>query len=178
MNSDQKELQKLKGVGIVLSHRLVEAGYDSFAKIAAAGEDGLKKIQGINPRAVRSIIAQASEMTGEMTEDAKKSKAEKIGELKQRAACLRCHVQELALSVRDRFAGKAADRAGKKVEQEFVKVISTLETLEGNLETRIKKAAKGLAKAEKRLAGLTSSSLKGVGEGLKKARKSLKNVYA
>jgi len=181
MNSDQKELQKLKGVGTVLSHRLVQAGYDSFAKIIAAGEDGLKTIQGINPRALRSIIDQAVEMAGEMAEDVAKSKAEKIGELKQRAACLKGQLQELALGIRDRFAdvpcGKTG-KTGKKVEQELVKVITTLETLEGKLDTRIKKAAKGLTKAEKRLAGLTGSGLKAVGKGLKKARKSLRNVYS
>ena len=50
MKQRMRELQKLKGVGEVLSRRFVEAGYDTFAKIAAAGEEGLKKIQGLNPQ--------------------------------------------------------------------------------------------------------------------------------
>ena len=36
MKDGMKELQKLKGVGEVLSRRFVEAGYDTFAKIAIA----------------------------------------------------------------------------------------------------------------------------------------------
>ena len=174
MKADLKELQKLRGVGEIVSRRLVEAGYDTFAKVAAAGEDGLKKIQGINPRMVRSIIAQAGEMAG----DAHKGRAEKIGELKQRAASLKEQVQEIALGVRDRFKEEVAGKVGKKVEKELVKVISSLERVEGKLETKVKKAGKGLAKAEKRLGALADAGLKGVGKGLKKARKSLKRVYA
>ena len=59
MKPKMKELQKIKGVGEVLSKRLVEAGYDTFAKIAVAGDDGLKKIQGINPSMSQSILAEA-----------------------------------------------------------------------------------------------------------------------
>src|SRR5512134_11561 len=46
-----KELQQIKGVGEVVAQRLVEAGFDSFAKVAEAGEEGLRNIRGINPRA-------------------------------------------------------------------------------------------------------------------------------
>jgi Helix-hairpin-helix domain len=174
MKAETKELLKLKGVGEVLSRRFVEAGYDTYAKIAAAGVDGLTKIQGVNPRMVRSIVAQAGELAGE----AHKSRAEKIGELKQQAASLKGLVQEIALGVRDRFKEEVSGKVGKKVEKELLKVISSLERVEGKLETKVKKAGKGLAKAEKRLAALADAGLKGVGKGLKKARKSLKRVYA
>jgi hypothetical protein len=172
MKAEMKELQKLKGVGEVLSQRFVEAGYDTFAKVASAGEDGLKKIRGINPRMLRSIVAQAGEFAGE----AQKSKAEKVEELKQLAASLKGQVQEIALSVRDRFKAEVSGKTGRKIEKELVKVISSLEKVEGKLETKAKKAGKGLAKAEKRLADLSAAGLKGVGKGLKKARKSLKRV--
>jgi len=59
------ELQKLKGIGEVLSQRLVEASYDSIAKVAAAEEKGLEKITGMNPQKVRSIVTQARNMTGQ-----------------------------------------------------------------------------------------------------------------
>jgi hypothetical protein len=59
-----------------------------------------------------------------------------------------------------------------------MKVITSLEKVEGKLEGRLKKAGKGVAKAEKRLESLTSAGLKGIGKGLKKARKSLKMVFA
>ena len=174
MKAEMKELQKLKGVGEILSQRFVEAGYDTLAKVAAAGEDGLKKIRGINPRMLRSIVTQAGELAGE----AHKSREEQVAELKQMATSLKGQVQEIALSVRDRFKEEVAGKAGKKVEKELVKMISSLERVEGKLETKVKKAGKGLAKAEKRLTALADAGLKGVGKGLKKARKSLKRVYA
>jgi len=65
MNTEMKELQKLKGIGEVLSRRLIEASYNTIAKVAAAEEHGLKKIPGMNPQKVRSIVTQAREMTSE-----------------------------------------------------------------------------------------------------------------
>jgi len=60
-----KELQKLKGIGAVLSQRLVESSYDTIAKVAAAEEKGLERIAGLNPQKIRSIVTQARKMTGE-----------------------------------------------------------------------------------------------------------------
>jgi predicted flap endonuclease-1-like 5' DNA nuclease len=65
MKNQMKELQKLQGIGEVLSRRLVEASYDTIAKVAAAEEKGLEKITGLNPQKVRSIVTQARNMTGE-----------------------------------------------------------------------------------------------------------------
>ena len=48
-----------------LSRRLVEASYDTIAKVAAAEEKGLERIAGMNPQKVRSIVTQARKMTGE-----------------------------------------------------------------------------------------------------------------
>jgi len=174
MKQGMKELQKLKGVGEVLSRRFVEAGYDTFAKIAAAGEEGLKKIQGLSPRMIQPILTQAEEMLGE----AQKSKAEKVAELKQKTDSLKVQVQEIALNVRDRFKDEITAKIGRKLEKDIVKVISSLERVEGKLESKVKKAGKGLIKAEKRLANLADAKLKSVGKGLKKARKSLKRVYS
>jgi predicted flap endonuclease-1-like 5' DNA nuclease len=65
MKSHMKELQKLKGIGEVLSLRLVESSYDTIAKVAAAEEKGLERIAGMNPHKLRSIVTQARKMTGE-----------------------------------------------------------------------------------------------------------------
>ncbi|ABQ26820.1 helix-hairpin-helix domain-containing protein [Geotalea uraniireducens] len=174
MKKKLSELQKLRGVGEVLSGRLVEAGYDTFAKVAAAGEDGLKKIPGINPRLVTSIVEQAGQLVGE----AQTTRAQKVENLKRSAAILKEQVQGVALRVRDSFAQEAVGKTGRKVEKEILKVISSLEKVEGKLDTRVKKAGKGLAKAEKRLAALADAGLADIGRGLKKARKSLKRVLA
>jgi len=65
MKNQMKELQKLKGIGEVLSLRLAEASYDTIAKVAAAEEKGLARIAGMNSQKLRSIVAQARMMTGE-----------------------------------------------------------------------------------------------------------------
>jgi predicted flap endonuclease-1-like 5' DNA nuclease len=65
MKTEVKELQKLKGIGEVLSRRLVEASYDTIAKVAAAEEKGLEKITAMNPQKVHDIVSQARKMTGE-----------------------------------------------------------------------------------------------------------------
>jgi Helix-hairpin-helix domain len=174
MGEGLKELQKLKGVGEILSRRFVEAGYDTFAKVMAAGEDGLKKIQGINPKMIQPILAQAGKLIG----DDRKIKEEKIQELKQKTDALKVQIQEIALGVRDRFKDEISGKVGRKLEKDIVKVISSLEKVEVKLESKMKKAGKGLVKAEKRLANLTDAKLKGIGKGLKKARKSLKRVYS
>ena len=65
MKEQMKELQKLKGIGEVLSRRLVESSYDTIAKVAAAEKKGLERIAGMNPQKVQSIVTQARKMTGE-----------------------------------------------------------------------------------------------------------------
>ena len=65
MKEQMEELQKLKGIGEVLSRRLVESSYDTIAKVAAAEEKGLSKIAGMNSQKLRSIVTQARTMTGE-----------------------------------------------------------------------------------------------------------------
>ncbi len=65
MKKEMKELQELKGIGKVLSRRLIEASYNTIAKVAAAEEHGLEKIPGMNPQKLRSILTQAREMTAE-----------------------------------------------------------------------------------------------------------------
>jgi predicted flap endonuclease-1-like 5' DNA nuclease len=65
MKEQMKELQKLKGIGEVLSRRLVESSYDTIAKVAAAEEKGLERIAGMNQQKVRAIVIQARRMAGE-----------------------------------------------------------------------------------------------------------------
>ena len=174
MEKSFKELQKLKGVGEVLSRRLVEAGFDTFAKVAAAGEDALRKLPGINPKIVPSVIAQAGDLAGE----AGKGRTAKVAELKQNAAALKESIHSIALNVRERYEAELSGKMGKKVEKDLLKAISSLEKVEATLESKVKKAGKGLVKAEQRLEGLCDSGLKEVGKGLKKARKALKKVIS
>jgi Helix-hairpin-helix domain len=172
MKKKLNELKQLKGVGEVLARRLVEAGFDTFAKVTAAGEEGLKKVQGINQRVVPAILEQAGLLAGE----GRATKAQKVEELKRHAASLKEQVQGVALRVRENFQEELAGKTGKKVEKQIMKVIASLEKVEGKLETRVKKAGKGMEKAGKSLALLAAAGLADIGKGLKKARKSLKKV--
>jgi len=173
MKREAIKLQTLRGVGEILSARFVDAGYDTFGKVAAAGEEGLRKIPGVRLGMLVSIVAQA----GKLAAEEKKARALKVRELKKQAASLKDQVQVIALSVRDRFKDEVSGKSGKKVEKEFFRIITSLEKVEGKLETRAKKAGRGLLKAEKRLAALGDANLKGIGKGLKKARNTLKRVY-
>jgi len=165
MKKKLNELKQLKGVGEVLSRRQAEAGYDTFAKVAAAGEEGLKNIQGINQRMLSAILEQAGQLAGE----GRASKTEKVEALKRHAASLKEQVQGVALRVREDFKEEIAGKTGKKVEKQIMKVIASLEKVEGRLETRVKKAGKGLEKAEKSLALLAAAGFAEIGKGLKKA---------
>jgi hypothetical protein len=172
MKKKLTELKRLKGVGDVLSRRLADAGYDTFAKVAAAGEEGLNKVQGVNRRMVSAILEQAAQLAGE----GRATKAQKVEELKRQAASLRELVHGVALRVREGFQEEIAGKTGKKVEKQVMKMIASLEKVEGGLETRVKKAGKSMVKAEKSLAVLAEAGLADIGKGLKKVRKSLKKI--
>lgn len=55
---------KLKGIGEVLSRRLIETGYDTINKVAAGEYKGLERVLWMNPHQVRSVATQAGKMTG------------------------------------------------------------------------------------------------------------------
>ena len=173
MKQNMKELRKLKGVGDVLAKRFIEAGFDTLGKVAGADVEDLKKIPGTNPRVLPQIVSQA----GELVEDVAKSREEKIEELKRQAASVKMRINDLACEVRNRFQEDISAKAGVKVEKEFRKFLLSLEKAEAKIPSRVKKAGKGLAKAEKRLAAFTGEGLKDIGRVVKKAKKSLKRVY-
>jgi hypothetical protein len=123
---------------------------------------------------LQQIVTQA----GVLVDEAAKSRDEKIGELKQQAASMKMPINDLAVDVRERFKDELSGKAGCKVEKEMRKFVLSLERVEGKLESKVKKAGKGLAKAESRIMGLAEGGLKDIAGKLKKARKSLKSVYA
>lgn len=168
----QKELQQIKGVGEVVAQRLVGAGFDSFAKIAEAGEEGLRNIRGINPRSIPSILEQARGLAGAAKEgpDARHQALREISERLQKQA------QELVAAIRERLSGKLPEKKGVRLEKEVGKLLKGLEKVQKRQGIRIKRAQKSLAKTGKRLEGLAESGIKGLTRGLKKARKPLKRI--
>lgn len=167
MDQVTRDLRRLKGVGAVLAGRFVAAGLDSFEKVVAAGEEGLKGIKGINPRNVQSILSQAAALAVEAS-------AGRVRELRERAASATGRVQEIAADVRDRFGAELAGKTGKKVEKDILRIAASLETVAAKLESKGKRAGKVLSRFEKRLAGLEGAALRDIRKGLKKTRKTLK----
>ena len=167
-----KELQQLKGIGGVLAKRLDDAGLDSFTKVVEAGEEGLRKIRGINPHAITSILEQAALLA--VTE--KTGRAERVEEVKKMIGGVREKVQALAASTKERFKEELVGKYGKKLTNDLVRLVDALDKFEDSVPKRLKRAGKGLAKAEKKVEGLTEAGLKKVHKGLKKTRKSLVKV--
>jgi hypothetical protein len=175
MKKSLKELQNIKGVGEILAKRFIRAGYDTFDRIAAAKQEGLKNIQGINPQTIPSIIKQAALLAA--ASSAKRAK--KVAELKAVAAEIRKQVEGIGETFKARPGEELPGKGAKRIETELRKTVTALEKAESKLEKRVKRAGKGLVKAGKRLSGLTAGTeAKALGSKLKKARKSLKRIYA
>jgi hypothetical protein len=174
MKKTMKELQKIKGVGEILTQRFIKAGYDSFDRIVAAGEQGLKQIKGISPHMIPSMIEQATSLAAECST----ARARKVAEIKAAAAAIREQVEGIARAVKERAGEELQGKSGSKIETQLRKMIAALEKVERTLDKRVKGARKRLAKAGKCLATLSAETgIKGIGSGLKKARKSLKRIY-
>jgi hypothetical protein len=174
MKKNTKELQQIKGVGEILAKRFIKAGYDSFDRIAAAEEAGLKSIQGINYQAIPSIISQAAAMAAEKSAE----RARTIAELKAAAAAIREQVDELGRAFKGQDGEALQGKSAKKVEAELLKTVTALEKAEAKIEKRVKRTGRGLAKAGQRLSGLSADTgADAVSNRLKRARKSLKKIY-
>jgi DNA-binding transcriptional MerR regulator len=174
MSLTARELQQIKGIGEVLSVRLLEAGHDSFAKIVRLGESGLKEIKGINLKAIPDIIAQAARLS----EKKPGTRDEQVAVLKESLQGLRQAVQELTRAARDRFSEKLAGRTGKKLTGSLVRFIDAVEKLEDKAGKKVKRSGKAVMKAEQQLEGLAETGLKELRKGLKRARKALQRVDA
>ncbi len=92
MKKTMKELQKIKGIGEILTKRFIKAGYNSFEAIVAAGEEGLKKIKGVNPQVIPSILEQATALAAECSAE----RARKVAEIKAAAAAIRDQVEGIS----------------------------------------------------------------------------------
>lgn len=174
MKKSLKELLLIKGVGVILAKRFIKAGYDTFDRIVAAGEEGLKSIQGINPKTIPSIIKHA----GALAEETSAAHDKKVAELKKAAAGIRKQVDGMSDTLKARRGEELRGKSGKRIETELHKMITALEKTELKLGKRVKRAGKGLTKAGHSLSGLTPDmEAEAIERTLKKARKSLKKIY-
>lgn len=169
MAKSAADLQQLKGVGAVLAKRIFDAGFDTFDKLAQAGEEGLKKIPGIPSRAIASIVEQARQRADVKPE----ASPERKEAIKRHLLEVRQRVEALAQSARERFQQKLAGKQGKKLSSDLIRMEDALTQMDSGGKKQSKRAEKALTKAEKRIAGLDEAGLKKVHKGLKKARKAV-----
>jgi predicted flap endonuclease-1-like 5' DNA nuclease len=173
-----KSLMRLKGVGEASAQRLVEAGLDSFAKLAASGEEVLRAIKGLNPRSISTILAEAREKVAQEpvpTPEAGAGKPKRLARVRELIVQLQSEVAALAVA-----AGEGQEPADEKkvaaLQKEAAKLAKVLGKLEAVLPARLKRTGKALAKADSKLAELEGCGPKKTASALKKARKSLKKA--
>ncbi|HJV64995.1 MAG TPA: helix-hairpin-helix domain-containing protein [Geomonas sp.] len=164
-----EDLQQLKGVGRILAKRLYDAGFDSFQKIADAGEEGLQRVRGISPRSIASILEQARQLAEAQHPD----HPEREEALKRLVAEVREKIESLAKNARDRFQQKLEGKTGKKMTSDLVRIEDALQQMGAGGKKRAKRTSKALTKAGKRVAGLEEASLKKIRKSLKRARKAV-----
>lgn len=169
MAQSAADLQRLRGVGKVLAKRLQEAGFTSLSSIAQAGEEGLGKVPGINPRAAGSILEQANELS--MDEQPGDAAGDQT--MRERLLVVREKIQSVARATRNRFQDRLTGKCGKKLTSDLVRIEDALAKMSKGGPKRSKRFGKALSKVERRLTGLEESGLKKVRKGLKKARKCL-----
>lgn len=162
------ELEQLRGIGAVLAKRLRSARLDSFQKIAEAGEEGLKVIDGINLRLVPSIVKQAVELSREAEALAR----DKVESLAGSAGAVRDRLNSLALGARERFSGKISGKSGRRLGEELVRIADALDRI-ADRARHPKRARKALAKVQRRMETLDQVGFKKFCKGLKKSRKRL-----
>jgi Helix-hairpin-helix domain len=168
------ELQKLTGIGAVTAQRLSAAGITTFAALVAAGEDGLRAIPGINPKAIPGILEQAASYV-----PAEEPAASQLSDdVKALAAELRSAMQEIAQAVRERFPEELTDKIGHKLTRNLVAGVDALYAIEELAQRRPKRSRRALEKMRARLDGLAGAELTEIRKGLKKARKGLERTLS
>ena len=169
MTQTAADLQQLKGVGTVLAKRLYDAGLDSFTKIAQEGEEGLKRVRGIPPRSIASILSQVKTLSVAPHAD----KGERAEAMKHRLIEVKELLHTLAETTRQRFQDELAGKPGKKLAADLVRIEDALERVRDGGKKVSKRAVSALGKAQKRVEGLEDASCKKVRKGLKRAKKAV-----
>jgi tRNA A37 threonylcarbamoyladenosine synthetase subunit TsaC/SUA5/YrdC len=169
-----KSLMQLKGLGAASARRLVAAGIDDFAKLAAAGEEQLRAIRGLNPRSVPLILeAAAARAALDDTAGGKEAEAGRLVEIAHRLQEMVGQFAALLEVAQEEQPGK---KTAGRLQKEITRVQTLLEQIVAGLPGRMKKRGKALVKSDRRLAELSASSPKRIAKGLKKTRKTLKKA--
>src|SRR5690349_18195793 len=136
------DLTELRGIGPILAQRLKDAGFGSFAKIAEAGEEQLKTIKGFKKGAAAEVAAEAVLLT----ESRQRTAKERAAEVKERVGAVREKMIFLAESTLERYS---SPKARRRINTDIAQIGDALDRM-AEARKGLKRAAKGLLKAEKR----------------------------
>ena len=185
MNDQIKELQRLTGIGAVTAQRLITAGLETFAAIAAAGEERLAGIPGVKPKDIPAILEQAAALSCQAktadsppTDTPVADSPPPSDDLKLLAQQLRTAIQEIALAARERFPEELAGKIGHKLTRNMVAGLDALYAIEELTERRPKRSRKALCSVQKKVEGLAEGELPQIRKGLKRVRKTLQRVIS
>lgn len=175
-SSAVKTLMQLKGLGAASARKLVAAGIDDYAKLAAAGEEALGAIRGLNPRSIPGIIeAAAARAKLDSTAGGKAAEAARLQEI---AGRLQEVVAQFAALLEAGDEGGTGKKTAARMKKEIDKVGTLLEQIVAGLPGRLKRKSKALVKSDRQLSELGAASPKRIAKGLKKTRKTLKKALA
>ncbi len=190
MNDQIKELQRLTGIGAVTAQRLITAGLETFAAIAAAGEERLAGIPGVKPKDIPAILEQAAALSCQaktadspptdtpVADSPAADSPPPSDDLKLLAQQLRTAIQEIALAARERFPEELAGKIGHKLTRNMVAGLDALYAIEELTERRPKRSRKALCSVQKKVEGLAEGELPQIRKGLKRVRKTLQRVIS
>ncbi|MHB8708311.1 MAG: helix-hairpin-helix domain-containing protein [Desulfuromonadales bacterium] len=173
MNDAIRQLQQIKGVGEVLAKRLVEAGFDTLQRVAAATEQELAAVKGLLPGAIPAVLAQARELAGTSQIEADEKS---LAEMLENAERLRSGVSSLVLKLRDQHLDSEDGKSQRALRKEVTRVLATLERVEASLSEQLRRLGKKLAKADAALTNVAQDDLEALTKGLRQTRKSIDKI--
>lgn len=167
------QLQKIKGVGEVLAIRLVEAGFDTLSRLAAATVEELATVKGLPAAKIPPLQAQARELA----EGAAAITDEKsITDMLENAERLRLGIANLVMKLRDQYADDDDGKGLRQLRKEITRVLATLEQVEATLSEQLRRLGKKLSKADARLGTVAKDDLAALTKGLRQTRKTIEKV--
>lgn len=167
------QLQQIKGIGAVLAQRLVEAGIDSYERLAVANEAEMLAVKGMLPANIPMLQEQAREFA--MTAHAIKTEAN-LKQMLEDTERLREGMANLVLALRAQQPESDDSKAQRNLRKEITRILATLERVESSLSDQFKRIGKKLAKAESKLVGVAQNDLEALTKGLRDSRKTINKI--
>jgi ribosomal protein S13 len=173
MKDAVNQLQQIKGIGAVLAQRLVEAGIDSFERLAGASEAEMLAIKGMLASNIPVLQEQAREFA--VAIHAVKTEAN-LKQMLEDAERLREGMENLVLKLRDQQPENDDSKVQRNLRKEITRILATLERVESSLSDQFKRIGRKLAKAEAKLTVVAQDDVEALTKGLRDSRKTIDKI--